>query len=134
MSMFRKLILAAGVAAVPLAFAAGAKAANPDGQGVVLYNAAGVPVAILTPIQHETRVAAVAAAGEDPASRMIRRIEAATVPDDAFFPFTQIMAEQDRMMHAVMAQMRGMMAGAVRSTAMERPRRRCPPVRARGRS
>ena len=101
-----KALIAAAVLAAPLAFAAGANAADPPRGSVMLYNAAGVPVAILTPVSQQP---AAALTPSDPAMQIIRELQASTALDDPFgFPFERLMAEQTAMMRQVMDEMRGM--------------------------
>jgi hypothetical protein len=93
----RAALLGACVAALPFAFAGGASAAP----GEVLYNADGVPVAILTPL---------------PAAQAAAAPQAAHAPG-TWMPWAmpsqnwavQLIAEQDALMHRMMADFGAMM-------------------------
>ena len=93
MKALRALILGACVVAAPLALVA-ANAAEPSAQPVTLYDAAGRPVAILTPIQ------SAAAHAESPAWTMFRQADA-----QAAMPMADPFAQMDAMMNAMMARM-----------------------------
>jgi hypothetical protein len=112
MGKLRTAILAAAIAAVPLAAVTSARATEPQRQGVVLYNAAGVPVAILTPLRDapsDLAPAAIEVPSANPALQMLREIEAASAMPAPFGdPFMQMMAEQDAIMRQMAERMRAM--------------------------
>jgi hypothetical protein len=100
-------LLASAAVAVPLAIAGSARAADPTAApaptpalGLVLYDAAGTPVAILRPV-------AAPAALPDPMLGMIRRMEAAMQAD---FPPPDFFARQQAMMQQAMQEMQSLAA------------------------
>jgi hypothetical protein len=94
----KRAALVAAVAALPLACAF---AADPPSGGMTLYNADGVPVAVLTPIQ-----TTVSAAPAPSALQMIRQMQAQSAFDDPLDgAFIQIMSQQDAMMRRMVGQM-----------------------------
>jgi hypothetical protein len=93
MKALRAILLGACAVAVPLAFVA-ANAAEPSAQAITLYDAAGRPVAILTPIN----AGAVRAAPS--AWDLLRQADAQRA-----MPVADPFAQMDAMMNAMMARM-----------------------------
>jgi hypothetical protein len=107
MRYVRTALLSAAAVALPLAFAAGATAAQPPRQGMVLYDAAGTPVAILTPLPGS----APAVQADDPALPMLREMEAAmTTPFGG--DLQGLFAAQEASMRAMQREMQSVAATA----------------------
>ena len=99
MKALRALLLGACAVAAPLALVA-AHAAEPRAQAITLYDAAGRPVAILTPIQ-----AGAVRAGPS-AFDVLRQVEA----QQRAMPVADPFAQMDAMMDSMMARMDAMAA------------------------
>ena len=100
--------LTAVLCAGALALAGGAAAAQPAPGGMVLYDAAGTPVAILTPLN-----GAAAARADDPNLGMLQEMEAAMrAPFDG--GFQRFFAAEEASMRAMQQEMRAMVNAAFR--------------------
>lgn len=91
--------------ALPVALSGQAKAADPSGPGMVLYNAAGVPVAMLVPLRGAAPAADLRTRdvrADDPMLRMIRDLQS---PMPGFPDLSALIAQQDAMLRNTMAEM-----------------------------
>jgi hypothetical protein len=112
----RTALISAAAVALPLALAAGATAAQPPRQGLVLYDAAGTPVAILTPLAGN----AAAVQADDPALPALRAMEAAmTAPFGG--GLQRLFAAQEASMRTMQRDMAAMTNAAFANAAFRGP-------------